>query len=215
MSKAYSGAGALKTDFTRTGKRSTVGLLRDGENSLERYVKNNFFDVTRQDAFDLVLGNYEPWEMLSQSHIFADHRPLFIQSVPYIFFAAIIMILAGLLLPRAQDAKLPLNAFLFFWLLVLVWSIYFLFTNGKLYVQWPRLVPLEFAPDVSLVRKVSRTEAMEKGETKGHKRDVSIAPAKGPSGVLEALFGRWAPGKGGGEEVEVVGYEKDGRAHAE
>ena len=113
MSKVYSGAGALKTDFTRTGKRSTVGLLRDGENSVERYVKNNFFDVTKQDAFDLVLGNYEPWEMLSQSHIFADHRPLFIQSVPYIFFASVIMILAGMLLPRAEGIPSLFQTFLF------------------------------------------------------------------------------------------------------
>jgi phosphatidylinositol 4-phosphatase len=48
VSKAYSGTGALKTDFTRTGKRSTTGLLLDGQNSVERYFLNNFFDVTRQ-----------------------------------------------------------------------------------------------------------------------------------------------------------------------
>jgi phosphatidylinositol 4-phosphatase len=48
VSKAYSGTGALKTDFTRTGVRSTSGLLQDGQNSIERYIKNNFFDITRQ-----------------------------------------------------------------------------------------------------------------------------------------------------------------------
>ena len=114
------------------------------------------------------------------------------------------------------DAKLPLNAFLFFWMLVFAWSMYFLFANGKLYVQWPRLVPLDFAPDISSLRRsVSRTEAMEKGEPKGHKREASIAPAKRPAaGLLGTLFGRLALGEGR-EEVEVVGYEKDGRAHAE
>jgi hypothetical protein len=48
VSKAYSGSGALKTDFTRTGKRSKRGLLQDGQNSVERYVRNNFYDQTKQ-----------------------------------------------------------------------------------------------------------------------------------------------------------------------
>lgn len=48
VSKSYSGTGALKTDFTRTGKRSTTGLLLDGQNSVERYFLNNFFDFNRQ-----------------------------------------------------------------------------------------------------------------------------------------------------------------------
>ncbi|KAJ2166600.1 Phosphoinositide phosphatase sac1, partial [Coemansia sp. RSA 551] len=36
VSCAYSGTGALKTDFTRTGKRTYMGALRDGRNSVER-----------------------------------------------------------------------------------------------------------------------------------------------------------------------------------
>ena len=48
ISTAYSGTGALKTDFTRTGKRSNAGLLQDGVNSLMRYMKNNYFDGPRQ-----------------------------------------------------------------------------------------------------------------------------------------------------------------------
>lgn len=48
ISVAYSGTGALKTDFTRTGKRSRDGVLQDGKNSIMRYLKNNFFDGTRQ-----------------------------------------------------------------------------------------------------------------------------------------------------------------------
>nr|CAI5836938.1 unnamed protein product [Callosobruchus analis] len=56
ISIQYSGTGALKTDFTRTGKRSRVGLLKDGLNSLQRYYKNNLMDGFRQDAIDLFLG---------------------------------------------------------------------------------------------------------------------------------------------------------------
>jgi hypothetical protein len=32
VSMQYSGTGALKTDFTRTGKRSNAGLINDGVN---------------------------------------------------------------------------------------------------------------------------------------------------------------------------------------
>lgn len=48
ISKQYSGTGALKTDFTRTGKRTKNGLLSDGANSLARYYLNNFCDGFRQ-----------------------------------------------------------------------------------------------------------------------------------------------------------------------
>ncbi|KAJ1728378.1 Phosphoinositide phosphatase sac1 [Coemansia biformis] len=56
VSGAYSGTGALKTDFTRTGRRSYWGALQDARNSIERYVRGNFFDGERQDATDLLLG---------------------------------------------------------------------------------------------------------------------------------------------------------------
>lgn len=58
VSVQYSGTGALKTDFTRTGKRTRMGLVKDGVNSLTRYYKNNFADGFRQDAIDLFLGHY-------------------------------------------------------------------------------------------------------------------------------------------------------------
>lgn len=60
MSFQYSGTGALKTDFTRTGKRSLKGACMDGINSMTRYYLNNFRDGTNQDAVDLFLGNYKP-----------------------------------------------------------------------------------------------------------------------------------------------------------
>lgn len=48
ISVQYSGTGALKTDFTRTGKRTIQGALQDGINSMTRYIKNNFSDGFRQ-----------------------------------------------------------------------------------------------------------------------------------------------------------------------
>jgi hypothetical protein len=48
ISKAYGGSGALKSDFTRTNKRTQKGVMEDGYKSVTRYLKNNFFDGTRQ-----------------------------------------------------------------------------------------------------------------------------------------------------------------------
>ncbi|GJD08739.1 Phosphatidylinositide phosphatase SAC2 [Galdieria sulphuraria] len=56
LSKQYAGTGALKTDYTRSGKRSTKGLFKDGVNSVMRMYYKNFVDEERQDAMDLWLG---------------------------------------------------------------------------------------------------------------------------------------------------------------
>jgi len=55
MSILYAGTPALKTDFTRTGKRSFYGALKDGKNSVHRYIVNNFYDGYNQDSLDLLL----------------------------------------------------------------------------------------------------------------------------------------------------------------
>jgi len=60
LSMMYTGTGALKTDFTRTGKRTRQGALQDGRNSIVRYVKGNFYDGYNQNCIDLVLGKYKP-----------------------------------------------------------------------------------------------------------------------------------------------------------
>jgi len=60
ISLAYAGTGALKVDFTRTGKRSFQGMFNDGVNSCMRYYINNFTDGVKQDSIDLLLGNYRP-----------------------------------------------------------------------------------------------------------------------------------------------------------
>ncbi|KAJ6247352.1 phosphatidylinositide phosphatase sac1 [Anaeramoeba flamelloides] len=57
ISKSYSGTPALKTDFTRTGKRTFTGVLNDGKNSVKRYWINNFKDGQNQDNLDMLLGN--------------------------------------------------------------------------------------------------------------------------------------------------------------
>lgn len=58
ISDLYAGTGALKTDFTRTGKRTFAGLLQDGWRSVKRYMINNLQDGHNQDAWDLFTGRY-------------------------------------------------------------------------------------------------------------------------------------------------------------
>ncbi|OMJ73360.1 hypothetical protein SteCoe_27949 [Stentor coeruleus] len=56
ISLLYTGTPAMKTDFTRTGKRTYKGSLLDGRYGIQRYVINTFLDGTRKDTIDLFLG---------------------------------------------------------------------------------------------------------------------------------------------------------------
>lgn len=60
ISRQYAGTGAMKSAFTRTGKRDFSGLIDDGVKSLTRYFLNNFRDGGKQDALDLVTGTFRP-----------------------------------------------------------------------------------------------------------------------------------------------------------
>ncbi|KAI0803150.1 SacI homology domain-containing protein [Irpex lacteus] len=140
ISIAYSGTGALKTDFTRTGKRTKVGALEDGYKSVMRYLKNNFFDGARQDAFDLMTGTWTPARGWSPASLIADRRPLITRAMPYVLWFSVFMIFAGLTLPRTSDYSLVYYFLLWFSLVAL--SLTFIFVHGIEYVNWPRLLPL-------------------------------------------------------------------------
>ncbi|OCK79834.1 phosphoinositide phosphatase-like protein [Lepidopterella palustris CBS 459.81] len=141
VSKSYSGTGALKTDFTRTGKRTMAGMMQDLNNSITRYVRNNFADGPRQDAFDLFLGSYLPSDSgIGSSLLFVDRRPLFIQSVPYILAASIFFVLVGSFTRRAPDATVwPLRVLMILFFGVAIACLNFIWTHGTLYVNWPKL----------------------------------------------------------------------------
>jgi hypothetical protein len=142
VSRSYSGTGALKTDFTRTGQRTRAGALQDLQNSITRYIRNNFFDGPRQDAFDLFHGAYLPsTSNMGSGYVFKDTRPLLIQAIPYILAFSVFFVLFGLFTPRLPNsAVLPLRLFIIFWLVVGGWCLSFIYNNGMLYVS-PRLVP--------------------------------------------------------------------------
>jgi len=60
MSYLYTGTPALKTDFTRTGKRTYMGAINDGINSVTRYYINNFTDGYFCDCLDLMTLRISP-----------------------------------------------------------------------------------------------------------------------------------------------------------
>lgn len=137
VSKSYSGTGALKTDFTRTGKRTRAGALQDLNNSITRYVRNNFMDGPRQDGFDVFLGTYLPSDTsFANIQLFMDRRPLVIQAIPYIFAASLFMVLIATLTRRLPDAAIwPLRLFMIFWIIVGAYSFRFIHGHGMLYVR--------------------------------------------------------------------------------
>lgn len=133
VSLAYSGTGAMKTDVTRTGNRTKMGALQDGRIGVTRYFKNNFLDGPRQDGFDLFLGAYLPAADLGSGLVFADRRPLLIQSVPYLLAFSLFFVLLALF--SRSEAVLTIRIFMLFWLAVAVWSASFIFSHGMLYVS--------------------------------------------------------------------------------
>jgi hypothetical protein len=56
--RQYAGSPALRTDFTRTGKRTTKGMILDAACAFQRYWANNMTDGKKQDAYDAVTQLY-------------------------------------------------------------------------------------------------------------------------------------------------------------
>lgn len=142
VSVAYSGTGALKTDFTRTGTRTRAGALQDGWNSAVRYVLNNFRDGPRQDGFSLFLGEHDPLgDVISP---FIDRRPLATQSVPYIFCGSALVGFLSILWPSPNHGKV-FNFFVsLFFLVAAARSFTWMVQHGLQFVNWPNLVPVNY-----------------------------------------------------------------------
>jgi len=135
ISTQYSGTGALKTDFTRTGKRTKAGLLQDGYRSLMRYYKNNFADGFRQDSIDLFLGNHV---VSSPARTDKKKKAMIYTAAPIIWCIALAMIPMTLLVPSEITTESLL--YLLFWGAMAAASTSFIVRNGPEYVDWPKLV---------------------------------------------------------------------------
>lgn len=142
ISLQYSGTGALKTDFTRTGKRTKAGALQDGKNSLMRYYLNNFADGQRQDGMDLFLGRYmindneggggvpSPLEPKRGWRFFA---------FPSVLLMAVAMFMITMTYPAEFNTENLL--FMLFWGAMIAVSATGILHYGIEFVQWPRLFP--------------------------------------------------------------------------
>jgi len=140
LSIQYTGTPALKTEFTRTGKRTWRGALDDGKYSLFRYYKNNFSDGFRQDAFDLFLGNYKV-NVVSQSP--------FVKKSQFMAFFVVILLLIYILFATLfsinglNDAQFIKKSGVFaFCFALLLYLIQYLFKNGQRFVDNPHFVGL-------------------------------------------------------------------------
>ncbi|KAM3955932.1 phosphatidylinositol-3-phosphatase SAC1 [Aphomia sociella] len=139
ISTQYSGTGALKTDFTRTGKRTHLGLVRDGVNSLTRYYKNNFSDGFRQDSIDLILGKYVVVDgegNTVQCPLRRDRDWKYV-TFPSVLLVAMSMFCASAVLPSRYSSEVLL--YLMFWGAAVGATLSFIFKHGKEFVDWPRL----------------------------------------------------------------------------
>lgn len=143
VSCAYSGTRALKTDFTRTGKRTRTGAFNDFINSASRYYQNNLADGPRQDSYDLFLGNFKPY-MTSIQSPFPDRRPLYIQFMPTVLYAALTVLGATVIFPKDHFTSSKNLAFFLGAAVILFVSGRFLIQNGLQYVSWPKLVDVGF-----------------------------------------------------------------------
>ncbi|XP_050296050.1 phosphatidylinositol-3-phosphatase SAC1 [Anthonomus grandis grandis] len=131
ISTQYSGTGALKTDFTRTGKRTKAGVLQDGINSLMRYYKNNFNDGFRQDSIDLFLGNGKAISPLSPP---PGWRYV---TFPSVLLIASAMFVASAILPAEYNTECLL--YLMFWAGMVAVTAYYIFQYGTEFVDRPKL----------------------------------------------------------------------------
>lgn len=143
VSCAYSGTGALKTDYTRTGKRTKMGALSDLNNSITRYYLNNYRDGHRQDSFDLFLGRYRPYRD-SVTNPFVDRRPPYNQLVPYLIGASVVVLVAIMTYPKGPLTSLKNIAFIAGCLYFGATNLTYVLKNGYQFVDWPQLAPLDF-----------------------------------------------------------------------
>ncbi|XP_066599746.1 phosphatidylinositol-3-phosphatase SAC1 isoform X2 [Prorops nasuta] len=140
ISIQYSGTGALKTDFTRTGKRSKIGALKDGVNSLTRYYKNNFSDGFRQDATELFLGRYIIQEgecTLIQCPLESERNWRY-ATFPLVLLVASAMLVAHIIMPSRYTTEVLL--YMLFWGAMVSGTFATIIHHGKQYVDKPKLL---------------------------------------------------------------------------
>lgn len=139
ISIQYSGTGALKTDFTRTGKRTKLGMFNDLYNTLARYYKNNFQDGFTQDAIDVFLGNYR----VGAAERTDKESPLVVKRgwkffmFPSLLVISMAMFFCNVIIPAEYTTKSLLS--ILFWGSMIFITFTVTLREGPLFVDKPRL----------------------------------------------------------------------------
>lgn len=210
VSKTYSGTGALKTDFTRTGNRTKAGALQDFNRSVTRYFQNNFADGPRQDSFDLFLGAYKPDTAPLGAQHFADRRPLAVQSMPYILGMCAFFVAISLGTSRLPDSTVwPLRIFTLVCFSIASYSAKFILGHGSLYVSHisaddacTTLLTLCRSTGRSLTRLLGQSRPMMMSLTR-HTRTRSSVPSSAVAARTPVISRRAKRGGSSFEHVEA------------
>ncbi|OTF73012.1 phosphatidylinositide phosphatase SAC1-like protein [Euroglyphus maynei] len=141
-STQYAGTGALKSDFTRTGKRRLTGVIADGLNSLIRYYKNNFEDGFRQDSIDLILGVHQVDEREGkQLKCPLEERNLAkIFFLPVLFVLSMAMFVGTLLLYGGNVYNIEQAMYTLFWFAMSAICLVIMYYLGNEFADYPTLV---------------------------------------------------------------------------
>lgn len=173
LSIPYSGTGALKTDFTRTGKRTRTGLVNDFNNSAIRYIKNNYLDGSRQDGIDLILGNFRVTSSNGSSPFKATPSTIAIKSVPLLFLISFVIFMMILFTPEffnIQSSLIYISSLAFAFAIVVTCWLY-IQQNGSDFVDWPKLLPAAQRQivDESVLDNVHQIDIVNKATGMVHK----------------------------------------------
>jgi hypothetical protein len=107
MSYLYTGTPALKTDFTRTGKRTYKGAMNDGINSVTRYYINNFTDGFYHDCLDFCTLKLSPSSRMKKRSKFFSPIKISLVMVIILTFVAKIMV-ESMILPSSIEEQTKL-----------------------------------------------------------------------------------------------------------
>ena len=138
----YAGSEALKTDLTRTGKRTMTGMLRDLKTALVRYYRNNLTDGRRQDSIDLTLGHYT----VDVYETKVKNPKMFILPLLVIVVMSLLL-LTTLLFTESFDEVILL---LLCMSSIGVMSILLFLRHSHLYVDLPKYCPFELVDSLKL-----------------------------------------------------------------
>ena len=172
ISRQYSGTGALKADFTRTGRRTKMGLLADGMNSLMRYYLNNFTDGARQDAMDLFYGHYSVRLDDDYYSPFIYHFEQSLLVAPLVMLVSVVLLVHFVVFSRGTLAfRFAASAGT---VLTLLMAATIALQNGVHYVQYPRLRPPAASTIVRPWKKLLATPQKRLRETLWPSRKVHV-----------------------------------------